>query len=75
MNIIWDVFVFCLAVISFELIVDTDESRGGPQSPPSLIEGDRTESFIRIRRNGTTNFAYNVTLKVDALTKLSSKPY
>ena len=61
------------AVIPFKLVVDTNQSRGGPQAPPSLIEGDKTQDFIKIVRNGSTIFAYNVTLKVEPLTESSGK--
>ena len=60
-------------MVSFELIVNTDLSRGGPQSLPSLVEGDTFQNFISIQKTGHTNFAYNVTLKVEALTELSGR--
>jgi hypothetical protein len=62
---------FSSAVISFNLVVNTNQSRGGPQAPPSLVEGDKTQNFIKIVRNGSTHFAYIVRLKVEPLTESS----
>ena len=61
-------------MISFELMVNTNQSRDSPQSAPlSLVEGDNGQNFISIEKTGSTIFAYNVILKVEALTDLSGK--
>lgn len=60
------------AVISFEL---ADNTEGTPQAPPRLVEGDSIQNFLKIMKSGLTNFAYYVTLKVEALTNLSGKVF
>ena len=63
--------MYSYAVVSFELVINIDQNRGGPPAPHYLIEGDSVQNFFRIMKSGLTIFTYNITLIVEALTELS----
>ena len=54
--------------VSFELVINNDQSRSDPPAPRCLIEGESVQNFFRIVKTGRTNFTYCITLIVEALT-------
>ena len=66
--------IYYHAVVSFELTVNSDQSKRTPEPHLSLVEGDSKNAhnnIIQIVKTGRTLFSYNVALNVEALTESS----